>query len=132
MKTRISMARAYQVSDQRGSIYADWKKDLAEEEGDDYLPAGYSYRKVLELSYIEANTIGKGHGAELMREFLASPAAHKAELIFLDPNPYMGAFRNSRVPGSDQIARLQKFYRQFGFRNNPPVGQSVARSQRHY
>ena len=103
------MARAYQVSDQRGSIHADWKKDLAEEEGDDYLPAGYSYRKVLELSYIEANTIGKGHGAELMREFLASPAAHKAELIFLDPNPLHGRIQKqpcARLRSDRQVAEV--------------------------
>lgn len=122
MKIRFSLSAdkpAYRIEDNRGKLVANWKTDLAEEEHDDYLPPGYHYNKVLELSSIAASTVGAGYGKSLMNEFLTSPVTKRAELIFLDPTPYQGEFFGSNLPDHVQVERLQKFYRQFGFRNNP-------------
>lgn len=114
--TRKSITEG-QIKDETGYIKWNWKSDLADEEGPEYLPSGYS-QKVLELSIIETKEQGKGHGEQLMKKFLASADAKKAELIFLDPNPHEGA--NWGTSNEEEtIARLQKFYRRFGFRNRP-------------
>jgi len=54
-----------------------------------------------------------------MKEFLTSPIAKSAELIFLDPNPHLGKFANSGMDEDEQMEKLKRFYRKFGFRNNP-------------
>jgi hypothetical protein len=110
---------AYYIEDQRGKLYADWKTDLKDEEYNGYLPDGYNYRKVLELGYVESSKPGMQYGAALVREFLDSQIAKKAELIFLDPNPGNGRFFASKVPEHEQVTRLKAFYRQFGFRSSP-------------
>jgi hypothetical protein len=122
MELLISLAsvgkkHAYTASKPYGMLYADWKKDLAEEEDEDYLPSGYDYNKVLELGIISATEIGKGYGDRLMKEFLVSPVAKKAELIFLDPVP--NVLESTAVPEHVQIAKLAKFYEKHGFRRNP-------------
>ena len=119
MKVLICLSADFEIRDQRGKLVANWKTDLLEEETDDYLPPGYSPRKVLELSVIEASKLGEGNGASLMREFLASPIVKRAQLVFLDPSPNIGKNWRCGVPDDVQIERLQKFYRQFGFRNRP-------------
>jgi hypothetical protein len=107
-----------QIKDKTGYIKWNWKTDLADEEDNpEYLPPGYSQR-VLELSIIETAEQNKGHGEKLMKRFLASTDAKKAELIFLDPSPHEGVNWGTSNEG-EIIARLQKFYRRFGFRNRP-------------
>ena len=92
------------IEDETGFIEFGWKKDLADEEGDDYLPAGYSYNKILELKDLSVKEPGKGAGSALMKKFLASPDAKRAELIFADPVPGMGANFGSKL--SDEVKRL--------------------------
>jgi hypothetical protein len=103
---------------EEGSLTYGWKTDLEEEEEKGYIPKGYS-KKVLELGGIYANDPGKGQGDKLMKLFLASPEAKKAELIFLDPFPGLGKNYSSKMSDEEQIRRLQAFYRKYGFRNNP-------------
>lgn len=122
MELLISLAsvgakHAYSVSKPYGLIQADWKKDLAEEEDEDYLPSGYDYNKVLELSVIRAAEMSKGYGDKLMKEFLASSVAKKAELIFLDPVP--NVFERTAIPEHVQMDKLHKFYEKHGFKRNP-------------
>lgn len=100
-----------------GDLTYGWK-DLEEEEHKGYIPKGYS-KRVLELGGIYANSPGEGQGEILMKYFLSSPEAKSAELIFLDPTPNLGPNFKSGISDDDQIKRLQKFYRRFGFRNNP-------------
>lgn len=119
MKVLISLSSSFRIDDARGLLLADWKADLKDEEHEDYLPKGYSYNRVVELKLIQASKIGQGYGDKLMDEFLNSPLARKAQLIFLDPNPGEGKFHSSKVPDHVQIAKLQAFYRKHGFRNNP-------------
>jgi hypothetical protein len=103
------------IKNSHGILEADWKTDLLDEEDDDYLPDGYDPNKVLELKYVEAKELGKGNGESLMEKFLSSQVAKSAELIFLDPNPYMGKFEDSALGDNEQIARLHRFYKKFGF-----------------
>ena len=118
MKCLISLSSdAYHIKNQYGELKANWKTDLDEEEFDGYVPEGYS--KILELEIITASKIGAGYGKKLMDEFLRSSIAKKAELIFLDPNPYIGAFEDSDLTDDEQIAKLKKIYAKYGFRNNP-------------
>lgn len=106
------------IQTEDGSVDYNWKSDLEDEEGPGYLPKGYS-KKVLELSGIYANDPGKGQGDRLMKLFLATPEARKAELIFLDPSPITGANWNSKEPEDVILAKLVKFYARYGFRHNP-------------
>lgn len=91
-----------QIKDTTGYVKWNWKSDLEDEEHEGYIPDGYS-KKVLELS--------------IMRKFLESTDAKKAELIFLDPSPNEGP--DDDLLDEERIERLQKFYRKFGFRNRP-------------
>lgn len=106
------------IKDSSGFVKWGWKKDLADEESDEYLPPGYSYDKVIELSMVQATTPGQGDGAKLMKKFLASPDLKKAELVFLDPNPGEGANAESAELDHVQVQRLKKFYSRFGFKSN--------------
>lgn len=101
-----------------GELTYGWKSDLEDEEDVGYIPKGYS-KKVLELGGVFAKTPGKGQGDRLMKLFLNSPEAKKAELIFLDPVPGIGANFKSKMSDTEQIRRLQAFYRRYGFRNKP-------------
>jgi hypothetical protein len=103
-----------------GSLTYTWKDDLEDEEHEGYIPKGYS-KKVLELGGVYSNETGKGQGDALMKKFLASKDAKKAELIFLDPVPGLGHFYSGSGGANDQkqIQTLQKFYRKYGFRNRP-------------
>ena len=109
------------VTTSNGYVSYSWKTDLADEEDENYLPEGYSYSKVLELETIkltDQSKRGQGLGKELMEKFLASPAAKKAELIFLDLNPHIGDDSRKSLQAEEQIMnKLEKFYKQFGFRN---------------
>lgn len=105
-----------QIKDTTGYVKWNWKSDLEDEEHEGYIPDGYS-KKVLELSIIRTKELGKGAGQELMRKFLESTDAKKAELIFLDPSPNEGP--DDDLLDEERIERLQKFYRKFGFRNRP-------------
>jgi hypothetical protein len=101
-----------------------WKKDLLDKEDEDYLPDGYNPNKVLELKLITVNKkedLYKGYGTDIMKKFLETPIAKKAELIFLDINSNTG-FIN--WPSKEYIKNktkilddLEKFYKKFGFRN---------------
>ena len=68
------------IETEQGYISYSWKRDLAEEEDEDYLPSEYSYSKVLELETIkltDQSKRGQGFGKELMEKFLASRDAKK-------------------------------------------------------
>jgi len=109
---------AIDISNAHGSIVANWKDDLAQEESNDYLPEGYSYSKVLELKQIEAAEIGQGHGDVLMKSFLASPVLKKAELVFLDISPHLGKFRDLHgFSETQKLDMLVRFYSKYGFVN---------------
>lgn len=104
-----------------------WNRDLLDEEDEDYLPVGYDPKKVLELEVIsvygksKGSPEGMGYGTEIMKKFLASPAAQKAELIFLDLNPHTGEeyVAGGNVKRQEEIMdKLETFYKKFGFRNN--------------
>lgn len=114
----IMEAKFKHVVNDDGELTYGWKSDLEDEEDVGYIPKGYS-KKVLELGGIFAATPGKGQGDRLMKLFLDSPEAKKAELIFLDPVPGIGANFNSKMSDTEQIRRLQAFYRRYGFRNKP-------------
>lgn len=101
-----------------GELWYTWRKDLEDEEFEGYIPDGYS-KRVLELSLLKVNEPGKGHGDELMKAFLETPEAKKAELIFLDPNPGIGVNFKSSMSEAQQVAKLVKFYKRYGFRHNP-------------
>lgn len=111
----INEQAGFTIKNSYGSLEADWKNDLLDEEDEDYLPEGYDPNKVLELKYLEAKELGNGYGEALMKEFLNSQIAKSAELIFLDPNPNMGKFEDSELSDNEQIARLHRFYKKFGF-----------------
>ena len=102
----------------QGSLEYGWKSDLEDEEEEGYIPAGYS-KRVLELQLIKVKDPGKGHGDELMKAFLNTPEAKKAELIFLDPVPGIGANHDASESEEEQVDRLVKFYKRYGFRHNP-------------
>ncbi len=101
-----------------GELHYNWKDDLEDEEFEGYIPKGYS-KRVLELGGIYADEPGKGLGDKMMKDFLASPVAKEAELIFLDPVPNLGKNHGSKDSEEQQIRRLQAFYRRYGFKNNP-------------
>ena len=101
-----------------GYIEWNWKRDLADEEGDDYLPAGYNYNKVLELAMISVKNAGVGVGAELMKRFMASADFKKAELVFGDPSVGEGINFDSSLSDEEQLERIKRFMAKFGFRNN--------------
>lgn len=103
----------YKINNSNGKLHANWKTDLQDEEGEDYLPDGYDYSKVLELGLVAAKDPGKGQGDELMKEFLNSSVAKKAELIFLDPHPGFGKFK--QLPEKEAFDKLYRFYKKFGF-----------------
>lgn len=108
----------YSINNDRGRLKAQWKDDLEDEEGEGYIPEGYN-KTVLEFELVEAKRIGKGDGDSLIKEFLNSPIAKSAELIFLDPNPSVGLFANSDLSDAEQIKKLKEYYRKYEFRNNP-------------
>lgn len=117
--TNMFEAREFKNSE-LGELTYGWKskKELCDEEDDkQYIPAGYN--KILELGGIFANTPGKGQGAELMKQFLESPEAQKADLIFLDPVPGLGSNFKSIRSEEQQVSDLVRFYKRFGFRHNP-------------
>jgi hypothetical protein len=95
-----------------GVVRAKWNSEIFEEEDEGYLPDEYDHSKVLELQYIGA---ADGRGAELMDEFLDSPIAKSAELIFLDPNPDLGKFSDTQLSQVEQFDKLYRFYKKFGF-----------------
>lgn len=95
-----------------GKVRAKWNSEIFDEEDEDYLPKEYDHSKILELQYIEAID---GKGEELMKEFLSSSIAKSAELIFLDPNPHLGKFANSGMIEDEQVEKLYRFYKKFGF-----------------
>ena len=101
-----------------GELHYNWKDDLEDEEFEGYIPKGYS-KRVLELGGVYADEPGKGLGDKMMKDFLASPAAKEAELIFLDPVPNLGKNHGSKDSEEQQIRRLQAFYRRYGFKNRP-------------
>lgn len=107
------------IKTEDGEVVFNWKTDLEDEEGPDYLPDGYS-KKVLELSGIFAKEPGKGQGERLMKQFLSSPEAKKAELIFLDRVPNLGKNEQSEKSEDDQVDDLGRFYARFGFRSRTP------------
>ncbi len=115
--TRL-LAATKTIKNKYGRIEYNWKSNLEDEEGDGYIPKGYS-KKVLELAYLEASELGVGYGAKLMHQFLALPEAQKAELIFCDPNPGEGLFKDSKDSYTEQLAKLIRFYQKFGFRHAP-------------
>lgn len=102
----------YALNKPYGLVRAKWNSEIFDEEGEDYLPEEYDHSKILELQYIGASD---GRGAELMKEFLDSPIAKSAELIFLDPNPNLGKFENTRLSQVEQFDKLYRFYKKFGF-----------------
>lgn len=102
----------FKLNKSYGKITAKWNSEIFDEEDDDYLPDEYDHSKVLELEYIEADD---GKGEQLMNEFLNSPMAKSAELIFLDPNPGQGKFKNSEMDEDEQFEKLYRFYKRFGF-----------------
>ncbi len=106
------------VETEFGDLQYNWKTDLEQEEEEGYIPKGYS-KKVLELAMIEVKEPGKGHGEQLMKMFLDTPEARNAELIFLDPVPGMGVNDGSKMSEENQVKRLVKFYKRFGFDYNP-------------
>lgn len=101
-----------------GMLEYRWNDWLEEEEFEGYIPEGYS-KKVLELEILTVHKPGNGYGDELMRAFMATPEFKKAELVFLDPVPGMGVNDVSEMSEEEQIRRLKKFYKRFGFKNNP-------------
>lgn len=116
---KIEEAREFSNSE-LGELSYGWKskKDLCDEEDTKkYIPDGYD--KVLELGGIFAAEPGKGQGDKLMKQFLDSPEAGKADLIFCDPVPGLGSNFKSDMSEAEQVEKLMKFYRRYGFRNNP-------------
>lgn len=108
------------IKNAHGMLKAKWKKNLKAEEDDEYLPAGYDYKKVLELEVIEAKNLGVGDGKALMDEFLNTAIALSAELIFLDPNPNTGKFDDIDATEDEKFEKLHRFYSKFGFRSTHP------------
>ena len=107
------------TDDENGEMVYGWKsvKELNDEEDEGYIPDRYT--KVLELGGIYANEPGKGQGDKLMKRFLSSPEAKKAELIFLDPVPGLGKNFKSVRSEEQQVNDLVRFYKRYGFRHNP-------------
>lgn len=110
------------VNSKLGELVYGWKdaEELNDEEGNPrYVPPGYT--KILELGGIYANEPGKGQGTKLMRQFLDSPEAQEAELIYLDPVPGLGNnfAGKSGKNEEEQVAALVRFYSRFGFKHNP-------------
>lgn len=101
-----------------GTLEYGWKNDLEEEEEEGYIPPGYK-KRVLELQMIKVKTPGQGHGDTLMKAFMETPQFKRAELVFLDPSPGIGANRQTDMSEAKQVARLVKFYKRYGFRHNP-------------
>jgi len=107
-----------QIKTAEGYVKYGWKSDLEDEEHAGYIPDGYS-KEVLELQMISVNNPGNGDGDKLMKQFLQTPEAQAAELIFLDPFPGQAVNADSAMSDDEQVNKLQKFYRRFGFKNNP-------------
>jgi hypothetical protein len=106
------------MQNEHGRLQYRWNTDLEQEEEEGYIPGGYS-KKVLELCLIEVDEPGKGYGDQLMKMFLDTPEARNAELIFLDPNPGIGMNADSKMSEENQIKKLVRFYKRFGFDHNP-------------
>lgn len=122
MKLRDIILTEGCVVNEHGRVEYGWNREIFEEEGDDYLPDEYDRDKVLELKLIEAAELGSGHGAALMNAFLSTVSAREAELIFLDPSPYIAM--DGKLPDVNEtewVEKLVRFYRKFGFRNNPRI-----------
>jgi hypothetical protein len=123
---KLSQLFETKIENEHGRIHFAWKKksELEDEEHEGYLPEGIN--KILELEVIQATAIGQGHGKILMKQFLDSAQAKSADAIYLDLNPYtpptsgkspkLGSFDTDEV-----LRKLEKFYKQFGFRNNAPL-----------
>lgn len=91
----------------QGTVEFTIKHDLNDEEGDGYIPDGYSGH-VVELSLITA-TESRG-GDALMRAFLEHELVQSADLVFLDCCPlYMDG------PEQAIMQRLHTFYARYGF-----------------
>lgn len=107
------------IKDETGYISWNWRtsKDLGEEEdNDEYIPKGI--KNILELGMLVVDQPGQGHGDALMKQFLETPDAKKAAMIFLDPSPQEGVnWGNKDEDGT--VSKLVKFYSRFGFRHNP-------------
>ena len=115
----LQEAREFKNSE-LGELTYGWKSKKAlcdEEDNKHYIPAEYT--KILELGGIFAAEPGKGQGDKLMKQFLASPEAQKADLIFLDPVPGLGANFKSVRSEEQQVGDLVRFYKRYGFRHNP-------------
>lgn len=107
--------RKIHIENEDGSLVYGWKSDLEDEEDVGYIPKGYS-KKVLELGGIFANDPGKGQGDRLMKLFLGTPEAKKAELIFLDRVPNLGTNHGSGKTEEQQMEMQRRFYERYGFR----------------
>lgn len=106
------------IKNAHGTLNANLKGDLEDEEDEGYIPVGYN-KTVVELAMVKAVALGAGHGASLMNEFLNSSFAKQAELIFLDPSPDEGLFDKLDETEEVKIEKLHRFYAKFGFRKNP-------------
>ena len=118
LREMVNENKNIHIENDDGSLTYTWKSDLEDEEERGYIPKGYK-KKVLELGGVYANSPGQGQGDRLMKLFLGTPEAKEAELIFLDPVPGIGANFKSKMSETEQVRRLQAFYRRYGFRNNP-------------
>lgn len=105
-----------EISTANATLSFNWKKDLDEEESENYLPPGYDYDKVLELSLIQVTgEIGKGFGKEIFQKFLKTPEVRKAQLIFLDLSPDEGDWDG--LTEEEIFTKLESIYKSWGFRN---------------
>lgn len=104
------------ISNEFGVVEFDWKLDLNDEEGAEYLPPYYD-TKVLELKMIRS--AGRGCGFHLMSLFLQDAKRIGARLIFLDCSPlYID------LPEVEAMKMLHKFYSEFGFTSKTHNGYS--------
>jgi len=124
--TDLFEARSKVIKTPHAYLSYSWKPDLLDEENEDYLPLGYNPKKVLYLDVIHVLGASKGapqrkgYGTEIMKKFLATPDAKKAELIYLDLNPFTGEERVNHTDYKRQEEikdGLEIFYKKFGFRN---------------
>lgn len=115
------LLREIKMRSENAILEYDWKRDLAQEEDENYLPSGYDYDKVLELKIVRVLGLekqGKGYGAELINRFLNSAVANEAELIFLDLSPHEGENKpQSDAEENHVLDKLEAAYKQLGFRN---------------
>lgn len=96
-----------QIENEYGRLSFDYKTDLNDEEGSDYLPACYK-DAVVELKMVEAYKRGGGH--HLMKAFLNHTKVKAAKLIFLDCSPLF-----SDSPEKIVMKKLHDFYGKYGF-----------------